>query len=255
MTRYMASGPDLFVVCKSCGSEVSPYITECPYCGTRLRKRAPKLDRGGVPKAPKRSRVRPSLGRLRPNEIPGIKADRRPYGTILIVVASLIATLVVRIHPAFLVHLWFFPDSDKELWRSLTALFVYLETGYQVVTLAAVFLFGWLLERRHGAWATLLTFLLGGAGGLLCAHFAGETAILSGANGGALALLGAWAMRDVLGRRHGREDDSDLLGTLVIAIVLILVPLVVDEASAVAGVAGGLIGVVLGLGFARLRER
>src|SRR3712207_6963529 len=36
----MASGPDLFVVCKSCGSEVSPYITECPYCGTRLRKRA-----------------------------------------------------------------------------------------------------------------------------------------------------------------------------------------------------------------------
>ena len=46
----MASGPDLFVVCKSCGSEVSPYITECPYCGTRLRKRAPKLERGGTPK-------------------------------------------------------------------------------------------------------------------------------------------------------------------------------------------------------------
>src|ERR671921_43274 len=43
----MASGPDLFVVCKSCGSEVSPYVTECPYCGTRLRKRAPKLERVG----------------------------------------------------------------------------------------------------------------------------------------------------------------------------------------------------------------
>ena len=37
----MASGPELFVVCKKCNSEVSPYITECPYCGTRLRKRAP----------------------------------------------------------------------------------------------------------------------------------------------------------------------------------------------------------------------
>jgi len=35
--------PDLFVVCKKCGSEVSPYITECPYCGNRLRKRAPKI--------------------------------------------------------------------------------------------------------------------------------------------------------------------------------------------------------------------
>jgi len=60
----MASGPDLFVVCKKCGSEVSPYITECPYCGSRLRKRAPKLERGGTPKPPKPARKRPSLGRL-----------------------------------------------------------------------------------------------------------------------------------------------------------------------------------------------
>jgi rRNA maturation endonuclease Nob1 len=44
----MASSPDLFVVCKNCGSEVSPYITECPYCGTRLRKRAPKIERDGT---------------------------------------------------------------------------------------------------------------------------------------------------------------------------------------------------------------
>ena len=35
----MSSGADLFVVCKNCGSEVSPYITECPYCGSRLRDR------------------------------------------------------------------------------------------------------------------------------------------------------------------------------------------------------------------------
>ena len=41
------AGPELSVVCKSCGSEVSPYVTECPYCGTRLRKRAPKLERVG----------------------------------------------------------------------------------------------------------------------------------------------------------------------------------------------------------------
>ena len=40
------SQPDLFVVCKNCGSEVSPYVTECPYCGQRVRKRAPKIDRG-----------------------------------------------------------------------------------------------------------------------------------------------------------------------------------------------------------------
>src|SRR2546430_1105281 len=91
----MASGPDLFVVCKNCGSEVSPYITECPYCGTRLRKRAPKLDRGGVPKAPRAPR-RPSLGRLRPGEIPGIRPDRRPYGTMLLVLAALVVTIGAR---------------------------------------------------------------------------------------------------------------------------------------------------------------
>ncbi|MGH2959652.1 MAG: zinc-ribbon domain-containing protein, partial [Solirubrobacterales bacterium] len=34
---------ELFVICSNCSSEVSPYVTECPYCGTRLRKRAPDL--------------------------------------------------------------------------------------------------------------------------------------------------------------------------------------------------------------------
>ena len=74
----MASGPDLFVVCRSCGREVSPYITEGPYCGNRLRKRAPKLERGGTPKPPKAPRRRPSLGRLKPGEMPGIRGERRP---------------------------------------------------------------------------------------------------------------------------------------------------------------------------------
>ena len=43
---YM-SETELSVICKNCGSEVSPYVTECPYCGARLRKRAPKLERRG----------------------------------------------------------------------------------------------------------------------------------------------------------------------------------------------------------------
>ena len=88
----MASGPDLFVVCKSCGSEVSPYITECPYCGTRLRKRAPKLERGGTPKPPRKAR--PRLAPLRSGEIPGIRPDRRPYATIMLVVAAVLVTLL-----------------------------------------------------------------------------------------------------------------------------------------------------------------
>ncbi len=53
------SETELSVICKNCGSEVSPYVTECPYCGARLRKRAPKLERRGDALEAKLSRRRP----------------------------------------------------------------------------------------------------------------------------------------------------------------------------------------------------
>jgi membrane associated rhomboid family serine protease len=252
----MASGPDLFVVCKKCGSEVSPYITECPYCGTRLRKRAPKLERGGGVGEPRTARRRrPTLGRLKPGEIPGIRADRRPYATITLVLASVVATLGWKAGLWNVNSLILTAGNDDEYWRTVTTLFVYDGTGYEVVALGATFLFGWLLERRHGFWAPLLVFLVGGAGGMFLAIAVEDVLIANGANGAALALLAAWAMRDVLGRRRGREDDSDLLGALAIAAVLIVLPLATDEASAVAGLGGGTAGLILGLLLARLRER
>jgi len=76
-----------------------------------------------------------------------------------------------------------------------------------------------------------------------------------GANGAALGLLAAWSMRDILGRRKGYDDDSDLLGVLAIAAVMVLMPLATMDASGVAGVVGGVIGIVFGLLFARMRER
>ena len=68
-------------------------------------------------------------------------------------------------------------------------------------------------------------------------------------------MLAAWSMRDVLGRRRGREDDSDLLGVLAIAAVLVLIPLATTDASGLAGIAGGVIGLLIGLVLARLPER
>jgi membrane associated rhomboid family serine protease len=252
----MASGPDLFVVCKKCGSEVSPYITECPYCGTRLRKRAPKLERGGVGREPKAARRRPTLGRLRPGEIPGIRAERRPYVTIALVLASILATLGSRAGLYDVNNLLLWSDTTDEYYRTVTTLFFYGHTGYEVVALAGIFLFGWLLERRHGPWAPLLVFVVGGAAGNFLAIAGDDIGIFTaGGNGAALALLAAWAMRDVLGRRRGIEDDSDLLGVLAIAAVLILLPLASVEASALGGLGGGIAGVLLGLLLARLPER
>jgi membrane associated rhomboid family serine protease len=249
----MSSGPDLYLVCKSCGAEVSPYITECPYCGTRIQKRAPKLDRGGVPKAPRRARQRPSLPRLKPGEIPGIRAERRPWAAWLLVLASVAVTIAIKSGLLSILDFWYEPGLD-EPWRAFTTLFAYDSTGYEVVAVGAIALFGMLLERRHGWWAPLLVFLVAGAGGAYVAvEVAGQTTL--GANGAALGLLAAWTMRDVLGRRKGYEDDSDLLGVLAIAAVLVLLPLAATEASGVAGVVGGVIGILLGLFFARLRER
>jgi membrane associated rhomboid family serine protease/DNA-directed RNA polymerase subunit RPC12/RpoP len=250
----MSSGPDLYLVCKSCGAEVSPYITECPYCGTRIQKRAPKLDRGGVPKTPRRARSRPQLPRLRPGEIPGIRADRRPWAAWALVLASVLVTIGIK---SGLLDIFDFELGTglTDPWRPFTTLFAYESTGYEAVTVGTIALFGLLLERRHGWWATLFVFFAAGAGGAYVAVEVAGEGIARGANGAALGLLAAWTMRDVLGRRRGVEDDSDLLGVLAIAAVLVLMPLATTDASGVAGVVGGVIGIVLGLGFARMRER
>jgi membrane associated rhomboid family serine protease len=250
----MSSGPDLYLVCKSCGAEVSPYITECPYCGTRIQKRAPKLDRGGVAKGGKRARTRPQLPRLRPNEIPGIRPDRRPWAVWGLVLGSVLLTVALKSGLVSYTDTGYgFAFDDP--WRAFTTLFTYSATGYEVAAVGAVALFGFLLERRHGWWAPLLVFFVCGAGGAYVGVEVGQAGLAFGANGAALGLLATWAMRDVLGRRHGREDESDLLGVLAIAAVLVLLPLATDEASGLAGVTGGVLGILLGLVLARLRER
>ncbi len=112
---------------------MSPYITECPYCGTRLRKRAPKLDAAAAEAAA--APQRPSLGRLRPGEIPGIRVDRRPVrddrcSSSPSVLVTLGARARARGNP---LDLLLYAGVDDELWRSVTTLFVYGATGYEVV--------------------------------------------------------------------------------------------------------------------------
>jgi membrane associated rhomboid family serine protease len=246
----MATGPDLFVVCKNCGSEVSPYITECPYCGTRLRKRAPKLEKGGTPKPPRRRAPKPSLGRLRPNEIPGIRADLslRPYATIALVLVAALFTLGAQAGIYDVSRLVLAGRLDADWHKLVTTSFFYgYSTGYELVGLVSVAVFGWLLERRHGLWAPLLVFLLGAAAGTALEVFATPGAADAfGGNGGALALLTAWAVPDLLARRRGEETDSDLLGVAAFAILLLAMPIAVAQASVEVGVGGAVVGLLLG---------
>jgi membrane associated rhomboid family serine protease len=247
------SQPDLFVVCKNCGSEVSPYVTECPYCGQRVRKRAPKLERGTAdePAAPRRRR--PRLSRLRPDEIEGIAPDIRPYGTMLLILACLVITVVVVAGPSVNDVGGIFLGVDQEVWRYFAAPFVHDSLGYEFVALVAVGVFGTMLERRFGLLSVIAIFVLAGAAGSALAvglhidPLFGGLPVVIGANGAALGLVCAWLVEDRMAARRGDERGSDLLGAYVFAAVLVLLSLAVEEANIAAAVGGAAAGSLLGL--------
>ncbi|HTU86662.1 MAG TPA: rhomboid family intramembrane serine protease [Solirubrobacteraceae bacterium] len=242
-------GQDLFVICKNCQSEVSPYITECPYCGSRLRKRAPKLDRDGRVNERKRRPPSPSLPRLRRGEIPGIRGESRPYATIVLVLAGFAGTLLwraalvgstnaIELWARYGTHLW---------WRLLVAPFTYTNTGYAIVALATIAVYGWLLERRHGPLLVIALFAIAAIGGAAVTATNSTLPLALGANGAALALLVAWALPDVLALRAKRDFEGDLLGTAVVAVVVALMPLAAPDASWIPEGVGIAAGLLIGL--------
>jgi membrane associated rhomboid family serine protease len=249
------SQPDLFVVCKNCGSEVSPYVTECPYCGQRIRKRAPKIERGET-RAEGRRRGRTRLPRLRAEEIVGIAPDVRPYATLAIIAVSLVISLVLATGEVFLNDVGgVVIPVDDEVWRWFTTPFVHDSLGYQFAALLAVGIFGTLVERRFGAVPVVLVFLLTGAAGAGIAVTLDVPPLLDdravypvlGSNGAALGLLCAWLVEDRLAARRGDERDNDLIGVYVCAAVLVLLSLAVVEANVGAALGGAAAGALLGL--------
>ena len=266
------SQPDLFVVCKNCQAEVSPYITECPYCGTRLRKRAPKIDRPeDAAKPPKRPSRRPRpraatkpkarakskpdrLGRLRSGEMPGIRADEqgRPWATIVLVALSFGVWLSLAFYASSDLAV---TALDGDPWRFVTSTFLNDGFAAQLAVVAGVGVFGWLLERRHGPIVVVALFGLCGPAAMAIATAVDLDAFVFGTHGAALGLLCAWLVPVLLARRRSAEDDdADLLGVLVIAAVLLAIP-AVSQGSAIAGVAGAALGALSGLMLAALRPR
>jgi membrane associated rhomboid family serine protease len=240
------SEPDLFVVCKNCSSEVSPYVTECPYCGQRVRKRAPKIDRGEPvePRAPRRQRT--SLPRLRRGEIPGIAAETRPYGTLALLVIALATTVAWAADPIVADWTGVYGPLEGDYWKLLTTPFQHANHfGYAFIALTAVGVFGTMLERRFGFAFLVITFLAAGAAGAGLALVLEATPAI-GANGAALGLLCAWLVDDRLAARRGNDRENDLLGVYVFAAVLVLLSVAEPDASIAAAAGGAAAGTVLG---------
>ncbi|MEA2373576.1 MAG: hypothetical protein QOD53_39 [Thermoleophilaceae bacterium] len=240
------SEAELFVVCKNCGSEVSPYVTECPYCGQRVRKRAPKLDRGAEPDTISRRRRRsPTLPRLRRDEIPGIAPETRPYATIALVGAALATTLVwvagLSLYDVGAIE----GPIGNQWWRLPASAFVHANAGTLFVTMLATGIFGMHVERRFGPVAAVAVFLLAAAAGAALS-VALKVYPSTGANGAALGLLAAWFVDDRLAQRRGDDRGNDLLGVAVVAAVLLLLPLADRHLSWATGVGGLAAGVIAG---------
>lgn len=240
---------ELQVVCRSCGREVSPYVTECPYCGTRLRKKAPKLERdesGSLGAARKPSRkIRPRISLPRPD------TGGRPLGSIAIAVLPAILLLAGTAFGLDRIDLGAVGvPSPAEFWRFLAAPFVYDDPGYLFAIGLAVILFGSQLEERIGTIALVLLLLACGSLGTLGAFAIddqrGFDTILSGGSGVALgAITASW----VSGRRAAaaRGDRLDWIPFLVAGIVVAAMPLVVATASIWVGPVGGAVGALAAL--------
>ncbi|MBA3422466.1 MAG: rhomboid family intramembrane serine protease [Thermoleophilaceae bacterium] len=240
------SEPDLFVVCKNCSSEVSPYVTECPYCGQRVRKRAPRIERA-EPAEERSRRVVPTLPRLRAGEIPGIAPETRPYATIGLIAIAVLTTLVTSSGAVAPDEIGLVGGLEGQPWRLLTTPFVHgSNIGYGFVTMLATGIFGMHLERRFGFVAPIAIFVLSGVAGAALALGTGLTPAL-GANGAALGLLCAWLVDDRRAAARGDDRENDLVGVWVLAAVLVLLALAEPDASIAAVVGGGAAGALCGL--------
>jgi membrane associated rhomboid family serine protease len=248
------NAPELSVVCKSCGSEVSPYVTECPYCGTRLRKRAPKLERHGDEFM---TTERPKRRRRRSPRFPRLGAMERPYATWILILAPAVLFLVQIAADLAPTEVGAIVGSvGSEWWRYLAAPFVYDDLGYLFVVGVALAIFVPSLERRLGMFSALILLLACGSLGMLAADALdalepGAVLFAAGGNAMALGALCAWTALRHSEARADPGDDYDAIGVAVIAVVLLALPLVETYASIVAAVAGGLVGAAAGWAAAR----
>ncbi|HEY3192009.1 MAG TPA: rhomboid family intramembrane serine protease, partial [Solirubrobacterales bacterium] len=247
------SSPELSVVCRSCGEEVSPYVTECPYCGTRLRKRAPKLELRGDELTPRESRrARRRMARAQRAE----RLGERPYAVIAAILVSAIVLLVRVASPSLDTYDLggLVGPVGGDWWRYLAAPFVYPDVGYLFVAAVGIAIFGIAVEARLGSIPTAILIIASGSLGMLAADgietaFGGhnDTLLASGGNGIALGLLGAWAVMRAAEVRAHPDEDVEVIGAAVAAAVLILLPIADDYANVFAGLAGALVGAACGL--------
>jgi membrane associated rhomboid family serine protease len=230
-------------------------VTECPYCGHRLRKRAPKLEREGDEirvRETRRDRRRRERGERSSTRSIDFDFTVRPVATMATMLIGALLIVLGQAVPLDLTEIGAIvgPVGD-EPWRYITAPFAYDDVGAFIVIALAIGIFGSSVERRLGTLATVTLILATGTLGMLAAGAAQsagltDTLLAFGGNGVALGLLGAWLML-WRGEAEGSFSESlDTIGVAVAAAVLLLLPLVERGADPIAGLVGGIVGITMG---------
>lgn len=192
----MAGQAELFTVCSSCGQQVSTFVTECPYCGTRLQKRAPRLDRKdgdleallrlptlepdrtlresddeddvvvplkrkrrtlGKGRVPKSSTAKPRRpGRRAKAKKPQKSSYYATEGKAYATFAIVLVALIGLPVEQLLSTNDLALFQGSEAWRAVTGALTYGNTWNALAVLTTFGVFGWLWERRAGLVGTIL---------------------------------------------------------------------------------------------------
>jgi membrane associated rhomboid family serine protease len=256
---------ELFVICSNCSNEVSPYVTECPYCGTRLRKRAPDLKKQKKLEEKSERKAEKRRERLRSQYEGGGSSTAwlepagggRPVATIALLATAIVASVIAasgvnEVTRWMGEQLVFNGALSAKPWTLLTSPFLQYSFGYGLVCLLTFAVFGTGIERRYGIYWTVALWVVCGALGVAAEGLLAADAVTYGAYAVAVGSLLAWTVVVV-----NREDlrDFDSLGLAAFAFVLCALPVATDVAS-IWTLLGGIVGGLLcGFALTRFRQR
>lgn len=242
--------------CPTCGAPVSPFVTECPFCGTDVRRRARftaarlRLRRRLKGLSPKRL-GRQSLAERRESPFPrgrGRSAPRldpsTPYAVGILLIANLFAYLVFDARGDLISDpgaLSVPAVKDGEFWRLIT--FQFLHTGIfeLIFNLFLLVLFAVLVEQRYGHLAAVACYLIAGVAGGLVAVAIDSNIVAAGSTVSTFGLMGTWLV--MISRPRALEHHYPLgAGLIVVGLLLLYGALQdgIDLWSQVGGLAAGL---------------
>lgn len=254
------------VICPKCGSEVSPYVTECPYCGNRVRKRAPDLKKQRQLEEREERRAEKQREKLRAQYEGGAGGgeptslfgdSQRPVATGVLVFVSIVASVVAasgldHVSPWMLENLVLLGALSDHLIALVSAPFLQYSFGYGFVSLGVFALFGAGLEQRFGAVAPLTVWLICGALGVLAEAAIAASPFSYGAYAAAAGAFVAWTVVVV---RSEDLRDYDAIGIGAIAFVICALPIATAAASVWSLIGGILGGLLCGAVLSRMTSR